>query len=237
LKRKTTKNNFELFALVGLMLLVAAAGWWLRLGPQLQVDASPLSDIPTRIGRWQSSDIPLDSVVEKELQADFNIQRVYLTRLGEPIWLYVGYYSTERGGRPEHTPRGCYASAGWAIESSQTLEVEPNTDPQVNEYLVEQRDKRRLVHFWYRSHRRTGILGGIDQNVDRMLGLLLDRRADGALIRISTPITEDDTTSSRGRLRAFARLLDPLLGEHWPTEFTCDEARPGQRCIEGGLQG
>jgi hypothetical protein len=74
------------------------------------------------------------------------------------------------------------------------------------------------VHFWYRSAQRTGMLGGWDQNADRFVGRLTDGRADGALVRISTPISGDDEISARGRLLGFASVLDPLLAERWPTE-------------------
>jgi EpsI family protein len=223
-----------LSALIALMMVVGALGWYLRLGPELHVDASPLNDVPTQIGRWKSIDLPLASVVESELRADFNFQRTYLTRSGDKVWLYVGYYGTARGGRPEHTPRGCYTGAGWGIKSSRTVEIDSNGEFRANEYLVEQRGEQRLVHFWYRSHRRTGILGGLDQNVDRLLGRLLDGRADGALVRISTPLSGDDTTTARGRLLSFASLLDPLLAKHWPIELSCEEAGPNACATKSG---
>jgi EpsI family protein len=216
------------------MMVVGALGWYLRLGPDLQLDASPLTNVPTRIGRWLSTDVPLASFVESELRADFNFQRTYLTRSGDKVWLYVGYYGTARGGRPEHTPRGCYTGAGWGIKSSRTVEIDSNDEFRANEYLVEQRGEQRLVHFWYRSHRRTGILGGLDQNVDRLLGRLLDGRADGALVRISTPLSGDDTTTARGRLLSFASLLDPLLAKHWPIERSCEEAGPNACAAKSG---
>jgi hypothetical protein len=63
------------------------------------------------------------------------------------------------------------------------------------------------------------MLGGWDQNVDRFLGRLGSGRADGALIRISTPLADGDVVGARGRLMAFASQLDPLIGERWPLEF------------------
>ena len=234
LRKKSSSQMTGSLALIALMLVVGALGWYLRVGPELYVDVSPLYDVPTRIGRWKSIDLPLASVVESELRADFNFQRTYLTRSGDKIWLYVGYYGTARGGRPEHTPRGCYTGAGWGIKSSRTVEIDSNVEFRANEYLVEQRGEQRLVHFWYRSHRRTGILGGLDQNIDRLLGRLLDGRADGALVRISTPISGDDTTAARGRLLSFASLLDPILGNHWPIELSCEEADPNACATKSG---
>ena len=205
-------------ALLVLALLgVGAAGWMLQLAPALQVDASALATLPETIGPWRSRDIPVESTVESILRADYNLQRIYLHPTGDFVWLYVGYYGTARGGRPEHTPRGCYTGAGWEIEAARTLSVVPDDELRAREYQVRRDGEARLVHFWYRSHRRTGMVNGLEQNVDRVLGRLTDGRADGALVRISTPIVDDEITA-RARLLSFAVRLDPLLAERWPSE-------------------
>ena len=66
------------------------------------------------------------------------------------------------------------------------------------------------------------MLGGLDQNLDRLLGRLLEGRADGAFVRISTPL--DDEVLARGRLLSFAARLDPLFAERWPVEFRSNGA-------------
>ncbi len=200
-----------------ILLAIGGFAWSLQLQPALEIDASALATLPMRIDVYDGEDMPLESTVESVLRADFNLQRSYYSA-GSLVWLYVGYYGTARGGRPEHTPRGCYTGAGWGIESTRTVRVVPNGELRANEYLVERNGERRLVHFWYRSAQRTGMLGGWDQNIDRFVGRLTHSRADGALIRISTPISGDDEISARGRLLGFASVLDPLLAERWPTE-------------------
>jgi EpsI family protein len=212
------KSNSANAALIGLLLSIGVFAWWLQLQPTLQIDARGLATLPTQIDLYRSHDVPLASTVESILRADFNLQRSYVGG-DSVVWLYIGYYGTARGGRPEHTPRGCYTGAGWGIASSRTLQVTPEGELRVNEYLVEREGQRRLVHFWYRSGRRTGMLGGWDQNVDRLIGRLRDGRADGALIRVSTLLSDDDVTGARGRLLAFASRLDPLIAERWPSEF------------------
>jgi EpsI family protein len=207
-------NNLLLIAL----LAVGVLGWSLRFSPPLLVDVAPLAALPVEIGPWHALEQPMDPAVEAELRADLNLQRTYFGQAQPPVWLYIGYYGTDLGGRPEHTPRGCYPGAGWGIEGTRVLEISPESGLRVNEYRLEREGDRRLVLFWYRSHRRTGMLGGLDQNVDRIIGRLGYGRADGALIRVSTPLPPDGEVQARGRLMAFAAELDPLLDEHWPVE-------------------
>jgi EpsI family protein len=210
-------SNLATAILILVLLAVGGFAWSLQVQPTLAIDASALEALPMKIGVYEGQEIPLESTVESVLRADFNLQRSYYGA-GSLVWLYVGYYGTTRGGRPEHTPRGCYTGAGWGIESARTLRVVPNGELQVNEYLVARDGERRLVHFWYRSARRTGMIRGWEQNIDRFVGRLTTGRADGALIRISTPLNGDDEVNARGRLLGFASALDPLLAERWPTE-------------------
>ena len=206
--------------LVAVLLAVGAFAWWLQLQPELEVESSKLATLPSEIGDWRGSPVPLEGNVESVLRADANVQRIYENpRTGEHVWLYVGYYGTARGGRPEHTPRGCYTGAGWAIVASQVLSLPHDEAFRVNEFHVAAGGEERLVHFWYRSHRRTGMVGGLDQNIDRLTGRLLAGRADGALIRLSTILGEDgDLVAARSRLQGLAVTIDEELAVRWPDE-------------------
>lgn len=200
------------------MVVVGSLAWWLQVRPALIVDGSSLSEIPTHLGSWKGNDIPIETVVESLLRTDASLQREYVHTTGELVWVYVGYYGTDRGGRAQHTPRGCYASQGWAIVESRKIESGGDTPLRANEYLVERDGERRLVHFWYRSHRRGGMLGGLDQNLDRLLGRLFGGRADGALVRLSTPMREPDPSLARARLIRLGAQLDAQLAARWPSE-------------------
>ncbi len=213
-----TRDSFGTAALCVGLALAGALAWWLGLQPQLAVDAGRLNTLPIRIGDWKGENIPIESTVEAVLQADHHVQRMYRHPSGEIIWSYIGYYGTSRGGKPEHGPRGCYTGAGWGIADSRTVPVDPTRGLQVNEYHVKRDGEDRLVHYWYRSHRGTGFLGGWDFNLDRMLGRLLEGRADGALMRVSTRFRPDDITGARGRLIAFASEFDRLVDSRWPVE-------------------
>jgi len=211
-----------LFALLPLLLAAGVFGWMIQLRQPLAVDASALVALPLNFDAWVGRDLDLDSGVEDMLDADFHVNRAYMHRFGDLVWFYLGYYGTERGGRPEHTPWECYPSNGWEIVSSQTVEVAPGIH--ANELVVTKDEFRRLVQFWYQSHRATGLLGGFDQAVDRFVSRIRDGRADGSLVRMSTPLGDDDDFAARARLAAFAEQMVPELALHWPSEQRSEES-------------
>jgi EpsI family protein len=213
-----TRDTLGTTGLCVALAIVGGLAWVLRTQPQLEVDTGRLDTLPVRIGDWDGINIPVEATVEAVLQADHHVQRAYRHPSGEIIWSYIGYYGTRRGGRLEHVPRGCYTGAGWGIGDSRTVEVDPVGGLRVNEYHMRRDGEDRLVHYWYRSHRGTGFPGGIDFNLDRMLGRLLSGRADGAPMRVSTRFETDDITGARGRLMAFASAFDQLVDSRWSVE-------------------
>jgi EpsI family protein len=217
--RTSRAERTQAAVLAAVLLSVGALAWSLQLRPALRVDAAPLAALPRQIDDWVAQDLPLESGVEAILRADYNVQRVYFHPLGARVGVYVGYYGTERGGRPEHTPWVCYPNAGWRIEASRTVKVAPARGLRVHELEVDKDGERALVHFWYRSFRSTGLLGPFDQIRDRFLGRVRHGRADGALVRLSTPLHPgDDPVVARSRLAGFDERLDTLLDQHWPIE-------------------
>ncbi len=213
------KEQSSTVAMTLLLLAVGGLSWFFYLATPLEVDAKTLSEVPLRIRQWRGQDVPIEGKVEAMLDADYNVQRVYHHPIGGLVWFYVGYYGTQRGGRPEHTPWVCYPTNGWDIIEDRIVEVAGADGLRVNELLIRNQDEWRLVHFWYQSHRRTGMVGGADQTVERIMSRILDGRADGSLVRLSTPLYDrNERTPARARLISFGREIVPLLREHWPKE-------------------
>jgi EpsI family protein len=205
------------------LVAVGCVAWWLSLRPVLEVDSRELARLPSQVDAWSSIDIPLEEAVESMLEADFNLQRAYVHPLGDVIWLYVGYYGSDRGGRPEHLPQTCYRAHGWSITAQRAIEIDPRLGLRVNEYVVEREGQVRLVHFWYRSHRGTGRLSVMGLTVDHLFGRFMGRRADGALVRISTRLeSPEELVAARSKLAGFGAVFDALLAERWPTETAAE---------------
>ncbi len=208
-------------AIILILVVAGCAVWWLHFRAPLELDPSSIGRISLTLDRWQGEETLISDAVSEMLRADSQIRRRYQNPDADLVWLYVGYYGTERGGRPEHTPWVCYPSAGWVILSA--IEIPPGGDSseglggKLNELVVQQGGERRLVHFWYQTHRTRSIATQIGLTIDHVLGLLSPAgRADGALVRLSTPIDRAGIEPARRRLRNFATALAPDLRENWP---------------------
>lgn len=211
-----------------LLVAVGALAWSLQLRPTLRVEAEALRELPRRIEGWRGEPIPLDEAVESMLRADANVQRIYRHPLGAVVWLYVGYYGTDRGGTPEHTPRHCYRANGWEMSESRTVVADAERGLRANEAVVRRDDRARLVHYWFRSHRSTARLSTLRLRLDQVVERLSGGRADGALVRLSTPLeSEEEREQARARLFAFARALEPHLAARWPEERAVAENAAG----------
>jgi EpsI family protein len=207
--------------LVGVLVAFAGLGWWLQLRPAVEVDASSIEAVPLQFGEWRGVAEPIPESVVEMLRADAQIQRRYSDAAGDLVWLYVGYYGTERGGRPEHTPWACYPAMGWEISSSSQRPLVDANGPiegaSMVELIVKHGHMRRLVHFWYATHRSMAIASEMGLTVDHLLGRLsASGRADGALVRISTPLDSAGIEAARDRLRRFGGPLRVELDRLWP---------------------
>lgn len=209
----------EVFALIALLLVAGGLAWWLSLKEAHSTVASSLDDVPRALNGWESRDIDVDPEVSDLLRADFNVQRIYVHAQGYAVFVYIGYYGTERGGAPEHTPDVCYPSQGWEIEENETIYVgDEESGFRVREFIVERDDARRLVHFWYRTETATGITSTLPLRLRHFWSRLTENRGDGALVRVSTVIASDDQDGSeaRGRLLGFDHSIEQALDEVWP---------------------
>lgn len=211
-------RNVEAVLLIAVLLLTGAASWWLMLRPTTMHDPTAFDALPQDLQGWRAYEIELDEGVSEMLGADHNVQRAYVHPLGYQIFVYVGYYSTQRGGTPEHTPDVCYPAQGWAIQESSVQRVGGSDGFDLQEFIVKKGEERRLVHFWYRTGIRSGITSVLGLRMSHFWGRLTENRGDGALIRLSTRIVENDPEEARSRLYGLDSVVEGEIAELWPRE-------------------
>ena len=211
-------RRVELGVAIGLMLLTGIASWWLLLRPAVEHDAAVFDALPTELNGWRSVDLAIDEAVSDMLAADHNVQRAYLHPLGYQIFVYVGYYGTERGGTPEHTPDICYPAQGWQIVESMIQRAGGQGGFDLREFVVEQAGERRLVHYWYRTGSQSGLTSVVGLRLRHVVDRMTENRGDGALVRLSTPLDSSNIASARTRLFSMDRVVEEALQGLWPND-------------------
>ena len=208
----------ELGVLLAVLLLTGAAAWWLLLRPVPETNPHALDALPSTLDGWQAVDIEIDQAVTEMLNADHNVQRAYHHPLGYTVFVYIGYYGAARGGVPEHTPDVCYPSQGWKIVESQGQIVGGRDGLALHEYLVENGNARRLVHFWYRTSRSSGITSILALRIRQFLGRLTNEGTDGSLIRLSIALRDSNIETARQQLFSLDLRVEAELDKVWPDE-------------------
>jgi len=185
----------------------------------------PFSEFPLLIEeRWQGKEVGLDADVLKSLKLSDYMLRVYVG-LGEgeandaevtPIWLYVGYYQSQRTGSTYHSPKNCLPGAGWQFEESSEAPVMMggNTRIVINRALVRKGADQQLILYWY--HDRGRVIASEYWAKGYMVwDAVMKHRTDGALVRVSVPVMTTPDEAYRTAL-AFVTDIWPLLNDHMP---------------------
>ena len=139
-----------------------------------------------------------------------------LRQSAAPVYLYVGYYASQRTGSTYHSPKNCLPGAGWTFKSSAPVSGAIPGQPQaaVNRVVIEKGFDKQLILYWYQDRGRV-VASEYDAKAYLIWDAMTKNRTDGALVRISTPIVGSEEDAYRHAL-AFLQAVWPPLHEHLP---------------------
>ena len=173
---------------------------------------------PDRIGEWQGRQASnLEVEVLNILKVNDYLMRRYVDGSGRSIWLYIGYWSTQRRGAQIHSPKNCLPGGGWEpVEASRiSVALRPPYAPiEVNRYLIQKDRDMQVVLYWYQAQGHP-VASELGAKVAMVRSALVSGRTDGALVRASSPVigTPAETTA---RLVSYVQALYPVLGDYLP---------------------
>ena len=179
-------------------------------------DASPdrpatFESIPMESGAYYGEERRFSEESYEILQADTTTLRIYRDTSGLPIWLFIGYFESQKYGSQIHSPKHCLPGSGWRIDSHThyRLKLAGGFDHDINRLVISERDKHQLMLYWFETR------GGVIRNEfglkwDLMRNSLMLRPTDAAIIRLNLSLTPDDNIES-----ATARAVD-WLNQFYP---------------------
>ena len=189
--------------------------------PELIPARQAFSSFPLELpSGWRGTDVPIEQRVLDVLRLTDYLQRIYVPPPGAtpvpPVWLYVGYYSSQRTGATYHSPKNCLPGAGWQIADSQDvpLSLPGIGTAAVNRVVIQKGLDSQVVVYWYQDRGRV-----IASEYAAKAYLIWDagtrNRTDGAMVRVSTDAADGVEAASERALR-FVREMWPFLLRHMP---------------------
>lgn len=170
---------------------------------------------PMTIGKWHGFSYPFINNENSILRLADYLQANYQSQ-HQTINLYIGYASTQHDGFVPHSPKACIPGGGWEVLSvtNPAIALSSGKTIHVTRLLIDRGMDKQVVYYWF--HQRGRDLGN---EYSMKFALLEDairiNRTDGAIVRLTMPVTEDTATTDRD-LRHFLRRVYPLLPRYIP---------------------
>jgi EpsI family protein len=202
-------------------LLIAGAAIFLEARGRNEVfpPRLPLRQFPPQLGGWTGTDVAIDKDVLDILGPGDFLLRIYQNQQETPyIDLFIAYFRSQRAGDTIHSPQHCLPGAGWApIENQRVTLSMPGHEPfPANRYLIAKGDSRQLVLYWFWAHDR-GVASEYWAKFYLVTDSIKMNRSDGALVRITTPMSPGETAdAAQRRILPFAGDVMPLLDSYIP---------------------
>lgn len=198
------------------VLVFCAGGWAGASGPREVPLATPLSGLPLQLEDWRGSNgPPLDAEVARVLRADDYVNRVYQRADGLMAGLWVAFYASQRQGDAIHSPLNCLPGTGWTpVDHTRPVLNVNGRSLTVNRYLVQKRGERQVVLYWYQGRGRT-IASEYTNKAYLLVDAFRRRRTDGALVRVTAPVTDNERRADRAAVD-FVAALQPQLTRWLP---------------------
>jgi EpsI family protein len=213
---------------ISVILLILISLYLLSIGEVKTVPlAKDLIQFPYRLGDWQGTNAVINDKVLAILGVEDYLMRRYSSGDGPDIWIYVGYYESQKEGDIIHSPKNCLQGNGWnSISSSrERIELTKGTIKtiEINRFLVQKGLKKDLVAYFYYSGGRV-----VANDYLYRLGLIRDvifkKRSAGALVKVSCSVTKDEIHAWQ-RLSGFIQEFFPALNEHFMYSGSVNNAR------------
>lgn len=177
-----------------------------------------LEHFPRTIANWQGhEDTELESGVLNILKLQDYLMRRYADAGGNNLWLYIGYWDTQRKGAQIHSPKHCLPGGGWEPLEARRVFIPLNQGErkiEANRYVLQKDSHQQVVTYWYHSQ-GTAIASEVDAKVQLVKNAIVHNRTDGALIRLTSPVfgSIEDTFQ---RQVHYIQVMYPLLSTFLP---------------------
>lgn len=206
---------------VSLALVAQALVFYAFSGVENVPATRPLREAPAQFGDWtMASEGVIEQEVRDVLRADDIVSRVYAqSGSGRLASLFVAYFKSQRTGQAPHSPKNCLPGAGWMPSTSEAMRIPivGRAAPiQVNRYIVSRGEEKSVVIYWYQTRDRV-IASEYEAKFYLVVDSIRYRRSDTALVRVVTPVRNDDEAGATNAAVEFVQSFFTPLRQFLPS--------------------
>ncbi len=195
------KKSF--IAAVVLIVLAGSFAYFLRYS-RVRPDHGPdFALIPMQLGKWEAEEKRFADYAYDVLGADTTTYRVYRDGEGREIFLFIGYFGSQKYGGQIHSPRHCLPGGGWTITSREKRVIDEGLP--VNLMKITLDPYTQLMWYWFET-RGGSTRSEYGLKLDLVINSLQLKPTDAAFIRINL-ITEETPEETERIGEAFATEL------------------------------
>ncbi|MEE9555399.1 MAG: exosortase C-terminal domain/associated protein EpsI [candidate division Zixibacteria bacterium] len=191
------------------VLIIAGGGSFSRALRNPQETSGTMVDlesIPLTMDGWSAREIQMGAEIEQLLDVNQYIHREYMHESGFSIWLFVGYFTSQKFGSGIHSPRNCLPGSGWEIANRSYAPLPGDNDLRVNRMDIIRGDSRQVMYYWFVT--RAGHLNNeFSLKGDLIISSILGRPTDAAFIRINIPTTGIDRKTTEMKIENFLNIF------------------------------
>ena len=205
------------FGIVAVPMLATAIGLQTHSSSEI---IKHVSSLPSQIGGWTGTDIPIDKATLEILGPGEYLLRDYQNGSQPQPWinLYIPFFPTQQAGDTIHSPEHCLPGAGWIPISRERIRLTrpDGTSISVNRYVVSNMGERRLVLYWFQAHGRV-VASEWSAKYHLISDSIHMNRSDGGMVRLMTPMMNGESTdAAQARMMKLGSQLLPLIDDSIP---------------------
>ncbi len=209
--------NTRYSILIGILLIVTVITYLLSNDVPAQQKAVYAKQLPIFINGWSGEDIKVDDKTLEILETDDVLMRDYKKEGNPFIQLCIVYASNNR--KVSHPPEVCYKGSGWSLEEKIPVVFSIKSDEfpefSANKLILEKGDQKQLVLYWYKCNSEYAI-NYYKQQINIVKSEIITGKSASGLIRISTPIVNNDEDVAMMRVQRFSLNMLPLITKYLP---------------------
>ena len=215
---KSTRPLWTAVLLVGSSLVASQ----LLAFPALQYPVRQLlAGFPRQLDDWTGREAEVDPAEVAALKLSDQAALFYeRPKDSYPVSLWIAWYDMQVTGASTHSPMACLPGSGWRVEALDDYPIpgagQNGSALHVRRAIIALGEEQQLVYYWY-VQRGRNLTNEYLVKWYILRDSLLLKRSDGALIRLTTRISDTAGVSdAEARLTGFARAIAPVLGDYVP---------------------